>query len=96
MTQAVLARPKIEDADGGVRITIYRNTDVSKDVPKNVPKNVPEELTGIKKRIYELIQADPSVSRTQIAVECGMSVKTIARYPGYCMKALDAGAAQLD
>ena len=80
MTQAVLARPKIEDADGGVRITIYRNTDVSKDVPKNVPKNVPEELTGIKKRIYELIQADPSVSRTQIAVECGMSVKTIGRY----------------
>ena len=84
MTQAGLALPNIEYADGGVRITIYRNTGVPKDVPKNVSKNVsknvPEELTGIKKRIYELIQADPSVSRTQIAVECGMSVKTIARY----------------
>ena len=26
MTKAGLPRPKIEDADGGVRITIYRNT----------------------------------------------------------------------
>ena len=51
-----------------------------KRYPKNVPKNVPEELTGIKKRIYDLIQADPSVSRTQIAFECGMSVKTIGRH----------------
>ena len=80
MTQAGLAQPKIEDADGGVRITIYRNTSVTEDVPENVPENVPEELTGIKKRIYELIQADPSVSRTQIAIECEVSVKTIGRY----------------
>ena len=76
MTKAGLPRPKIEDADGGVRVTIYRNS----GVPENVPENVPEELTGIKKRIFELIQADPSVSRTQIAVECEMSVKTIGRY----------------
>ena len=80
MTKAGLPRPKIEDADGGVRITIYRNTRVPENVPKNVPENVPKELTGIKKRIYELIKANPSVSRTQIAVECGMSVKTIGRY----------------
>ena len=76
MTKAGLPPPKIEDADGGVRITIYRNT----GVPENVPENVPEGLAGIKKRIYELIQTNPSVSRTQIAVECGMSVKTIGRH----------------
>ena len=50
------------------------------DVPESVPENVPEKLTGIKLRIYELIKANPCVSRPHLAAQCGKSVKTIGRY----------------
>ncbi len=43
------------------------------DVPKNVPKNALQEL------ILSMIQDDPSVSRTKIAVAAGVSVKTVGR-----------------
>ena len=46
----------------------------------NVPENVPERLTGLKKQIYEMIKQDPYISRTQIALKCDKSVKTIGRY----------------
>ena len=46
----------------------------------DVPESVPEKLTGIKLRIYELIKANPCVSRPQLAAQCGKSVKTIGRY----------------
>ena len=78
--QAGLAQPKIEAVDGGVRVTMFRVSNVPNSVPENVPENVPEELTGLKKRIYEIIQAHPRMSRTQIAAECGRSVKTIGRH----------------
>ena len=47
---------------------------------ENVPENVPERLTGLKKQIYEMIKQDPYISRTQIALKCDKSVKTIGRY----------------
>ena len=64
---AGLAEPKIEDADGGVRITIFRKGFVA------------QELTDIQKQILELIQNNPQISRAEIAEQIGKSVKTIER-----------------
>ncbi len=64
---ARLAEPKIEDADGGVRITIFRKGFVA------------QELPDIQKQILELIQNNPQISRAEIAEQIGKSVKTIER-----------------
>ena len=53
-------------------VTIFRAPDI--------PENVPEELMGLKKRIYEIFQAHPRMSRTQTAAECGRSVKTAGHH----------------
>ena len=64
---AGLAEPKIEDADGGVRIMIFRKGFVA------------QELPDIQKQILELIQNNPQISRAEIAEQIGKSVKTIER-----------------
>ena len=64
---ARLAEPKIEDADGGVRIMIFRKGFVA------------QELPDIQKQILELIQNNPQISRAEIAEQIGKSVKTIER-----------------
>ena len=74
MTKAELPRPKIEDADGGVRITIYRNTGVAQDVAQGA--------TELQRQILGIIRKNPRVSRADIAVQCGKSVKTIERRLG--------------
>ena len=68
---AGLAEPKIEDADGGVRITIFRKCFVA--------QGVAQELTDIQKQILELIQNNPKISRSEIAEQIGKSVKNIER-----------------
>ena len=73
ITQVGLARPKIEDADGGVRITIYRNTGVAQDVAQDVA----QEAAELQQRILDIIRKNPHVSRAYIAAQCGKSVKTI-------------------
>ena len=82
MTQAGLARPKIEDADGGVRITIYRNTGVAQDVAQDVAQGVAQEAAELQQRILDIIRKNPHVSRAYIAAQCGKSVKTIERRLG--------------
>ena len=78
MTKAGLPRPKIEDADGGVRITIYRNTGVAQDVAQDVAQGA----TELQRQILGIIRKNPRVSRADIAVQCGKSVKTIERRLG--------------
>ena len=78
MTKAGLPRPKIEDADGGVRITIYRNTGVAQDVAQDVAQGA----TELQRRILGIIRKNPRMSRADIAVQCGKSVKTIERRLG--------------
>ena len=68
---AGLAEPKIEDADGGVRITIFRKSFVA--------QGVAQELTDTQMQIFELIQNNPKISRSEIADQIGKSVKTIER-----------------
>ena len=80
MTKAGLPRPKIEDADGGVRVTIYRNTGVPQDVPQGVPQDVPQEFSEIQRNIFACIKADPKISRAEIANKCGVSMKTVGRH----------------
>ena len=72
---AGLAEPKIEDAEGGVRITIFRKGFVA----QGVAQGVAQELTDIQKQILELIQNNPQISRAEIAEQIGKSVKTIER-----------------
>ena len=72
---AGLAEPKIEDAEGGVRITIFRKGFVA----QGVAQGVAQELTDIQKQILELIQNNPKISRSEIAEQIGRSVKTIER-----------------
>ena len=71
ITKAGLPRPKIEDADGGVRITIYRTL----HVPQGVPQDVPQELSEIQRNIFNCIRANPKISRSEIANKCGVSQK---------------------
>ena len=75
MTQAGLAQPKIEDADGGVLVTIFRKT----DVPQDVPQGVPQGLSDIQNRILECIRKNPKISRAEIAKEFDVSMRTIGR-----------------
>lgn len=72
---AGLTEPKIEDAEGGVRITIFRKSFVA----QGVAQGVAQELTGMQKQIFELIQNNPQISRAEIAEKVGKSVKTIER-----------------
>ena len=72
---ARLAEPKIEDADGGVRIMIFRKGFVA----QGVAQGVAQEWTDIQKQILELIQNNPKISRAEIAEQIGKSVKTIER-----------------
>ena len=84
---AGLAEPKIEDADGGVRITIFRKgfvsqgvaQDVPQDVPQGVPQDVPQGLSDMQYKILECIRNNPKVSREKIAEHLGVSKKTVAR-----------------
>ena len=76
MTNAGLPRPKIEDVDGGVRITIYRNT----GVPQGVLQDVPQEFSEIQRNIFNCIKANPKISRSEIAKKCGVSMKTVGRH----------------
>ena len=76
ITKAGLPQPKIEDADGGVRVTIYRNT----GVPQDVPQDVPQEFSEIQRNIFACIKADPKISRAEIAEKCGVSMKTVGRH----------------
>ena len=78
MTNAGFPRPKIEDADGGVRVTIYRNTGVAQDVAQDVAQGA----VDLQQQILEIIRKNPNVSRADIAVQCGKSVKTIERRLG--------------
>ena len=72
--KAGLAEPKIEDAEGGVRITIFRKGFVSQDVPQG--------LTDTQYKILECIRDNPKISREKIAEHLGVSTKTIARNLG--------------
>ncbi len=83
MNQAGLPRPKIEDDNGGVKITMYRNIggpqDVAQDVAQGVAQGVAQEITDLQKKILKIIRKNPHVSRSDIANQCGKSVKTIER-----------------
>ena len=84
MTQAGLAQPKIEDVDGGVRVTIRRNTGVPQDVPQDVLQGVPQGvlqgLSETQRRIFDCIRANSRISRAEIAKQCGVSTKTVGRH----------------
>ena len=83
MNQAGLPRPKIEDDNGGVKITMYRKIggpqDVAQDVAQGVAQGVAQEITDLQKKILKIIRKNPHVSRSDIANQCGNSVKTIER-----------------
>ena len=80
MTQAGLAQPKIEDVDGGVRVTIRRNTDVPQGVLQDVPQDVLQGLSETQRRIFDCIRANSRISRAEIAKQCGVSTKTVGRH----------------
>ncbi len=62
------------------------------NVPQDVPQDVPQggtqdgtqggtqELTEIQHKILTLIEANPKISRAEIAKQCGVTTKTIGRY----------------
>lgn len=77
-----LPRPKFEYDCGGVRVTICRNTNVVQDVAQDVAQGVAQKITAQQQRILEIIQENPKVSRAEIAIQCGKSVKTIERRLG--------------
>ena len=68
---AGLATPKIEAAESGIRITIFRNS--------YVPQDVPQGLTDTQYKILECIKDNPKISREKIAEHLGVSKKTVAR-----------------
>ena len=47
--------------------------------PQGVAQDVAQDLTEIQRKILEIIQKDPKITRAEIAVQCGKSVKTIER-----------------
>lgn len=82
ITKAGLPQPKIEDADGGVSVTIYRNIAVAQDVAQDVAQGVAQDVVDLQQQILAIIRKNPKVSRADIAAKCGKSVKTIERRLG--------------
>lgn len=48
-------------------------------VPQSVPQDVLQGLTDIQKKMLGLIKNSPHISRAELALQCGVSVKTIGR-----------------
>ena len=69
MTQAGLARPKIEDADGGVRVTIYRTALTGSE--KSSEKS--------SEKLLALIAVDPDITIKQMAAALGLSTRAVEK-----------------
>lgn len=66
---------KVENSEGGKNVTQSSRDNVAQDVAQNVA----QDLTEIQRKILEIIQKDSKITRAEIAVLCGKSVKTIER-----------------
>ena len=62
---------EVENSEGGKNVTPS-----SRD---NVAQDVAQDLTEIQRKILEIIQNDSKITRAEIVVQCGKSVKTIER-----------------
>ena len=55
--------------------------DVPQDVPRDVPRDVPQDVPrDVPQAIAALIKNNPKITREDIALQLGPSVKTIGRY----------------
>ena len=77
MTKAELPRPKIEDADGGVRITIYRPTLSGSE--KSSEKS--------SEKLLALIADNPDITIKQMANALGLSTRAVEKQLSNLQKA---------
>ena len=76
---AGLAEPKIEDADGGVRITIFRKNGVpnGEQVHQSSPKSSPMSPKDI---IVAMIQQNPKVTIAKMAERLDIGVRAVKKH----------------
>ena len=76
---AGLAEPKIEDAEGGVRITIFRNNSVPNGelVHQSSPKSSP---MSPKDTIIAMIQENPKVTIAKMAEQLNIGVRAVKKH----------------
>lgn len=80
-TDAGLKEPVFEDFCGGVRVTLYRNTGLSrKTVARNrsaTGKNRIESDQKTAQKILSLLRNYPGITRAELAEKCGLSASGI-------------------
>ena len=80
---AGLTEPKIEDAEGGVRITIFRSNgvhngeQVHQSSPKSSPKSSP---MSPKDTIITMIQENPKVTIAKMAERLNIGVRAVKKH----------------
>ena len=76
LKNAGLAEPKIEDAEGGVRITIFRSNGVhnEKQVHQSSPKSSPKDI------IITMIQENPKVTIAMMSQRLDISIRAVKKH----------------
>lgn len=73
--EAELPEPEIIEKDGGVQVTIFKDNVYGGQVGGQV-----ERLTARQKEVYDLIVANPKVSRKELAKILGINESAIQKH----------------
>jgi predicted HTH transcriptional regulator len=71
--------PKIEDVEGGVRVTFKRNNVSNSVKGHNVPKDVPKELSERQLLIIKKMNTNDTITIQEMTQKINVSEKTIKR-----------------
>ena len=80
--RAGLPVPKVETAEGGVRVTFQRNNqaNMQENMTEDIESTLKSTLKSTQKRIVEIIMKNPSVTIPQIAVQLNLNSRGVARH----------------
>ena len=84
---AGLPMPKIEDVEGGVRVTFKRNnvsisgeTELSEKLPNGLSKKLSNRLSNTTTSICMFIVSDKNISRKELAEKTGISTTAVQKH----------------